>query len=230
MRRKFTPEDLQNESEFELLTEVSHQKLREFVVEQIIEEKYVIQIYSIYQGIMMMLFIFLLTRGIILSIKGHSETLISIGLAVAFSFSALIVIHELLHALAYLITGARRISFGVIPKKFIFYALADRQVIAPKAFHIVALAPLVVVKLICIIGFVEFYNQQLMYFLLSVMCLHSLFCAGDVAMLAYYRIHKEKEIYNFDNKSEGKTYFYSRINKEKIKAKVKSKTLQNQYL
>ena len=210
MSRKLTPEDLQNENEFELLTEVSHQKLREFVMEQITEEKYVIRIYSIYQVIMVMLFTFLLTRGIVLSIKGHSGILIEIGLSIVFSLSALIVIHELLHALAYLLTGARKISFGVIPKKFIFYALADRQVIAKRAFHIVALAPFVVVKLICLIGLIEFYNEQIMYFFLSVMCLHSLFCAGDIAMLAFYRIHKEKEIYNFDSKSEGKTYFYNR--------------------
>jgi hypothetical protein len=210
MSKKLSPEDLQNENEFELLTEVSHQKLREFVVEQIVEEKFVIRIYSIYQVIMMILFAFLLTRGIVLSIKGHSEMLNEIGLSIAFSLSVLIIIHELLHALAYLVTGARRISFGVIPKKFIFYALADRQVIAPRAFHIVALTPFIVVKIICLAGFVAFYNQQLMYFSLSVMCLHSLFCAGDIAMLAFYRIHKEKEIFNFDNKSEGKTYFYSR--------------------
>ena len=210
MRTRLTPEDLQNENEFELLTEVSHQKLREFVVEQITKEKYVIRIYSIYQVIMVMLFTFLLTKGTVLSIKGYSEMLIEIGLSIAFSLSALIVIHELLHALAYLLTGARRISFGVIPQKFIFYALADRQVIAPRAFHIVAFTPFSVVKIICLAGFVAFYNQQLMYFFLSVMCLHSLFCAGDIAMLAFYRIHKEKEIFNFDNKSEGKTYFYSR--------------------
>jgi hypothetical protein len=216
MRKRLSPEDLKDESKFELLTEVSHQKLREFVVAQITEEKHIIRTYSIYQVVMILIFTFLLTRGIVLSIKGHSETMISIVLAVVFSFSALIVIHELLHALAYLITGARRISFGVIPKKFIFYALADRQVIAPRAFHIVALAPFIVVKLICLIGFIDFYNQQPMYFFLSIMCLHSLFCAGDIAMLAIYRIHKEKEIFNFDNKSEGKTYFYSRINKAKV--------------
>ena len=213
MSKKLSPEDLQDGDEFELLAEVSHQKLREFVVEQIMEEKCIIRIYSIYQVIMMMLFAFLLTRGIVLSIKGHSEILISIGLSTLFSFSALIVIHELLHALAYLLTGARRISFGVILKKFVFYALADSQVIAPRAFHLVALAPFVVVKLICIIGFVEFYDEQLMYFFLGVMCLHSLFCGGDIAMLAFYRIHRGKEIYNFDNKSKGKTYFYSRIKK-----------------
>lgn len=209
-RRKLIPEDLQNESEFEILTEVSHQNLREFIVEQIREEKYIIRIYSGYQVMMIILFVFLLTKSIILSFKGHSEDLAGIGLAVLFSLSALIVIHELLHALAYFLTGSRKISFGLILKKFIFYALADRQVITPRAFHFVALTPFVVVKLICLIGFIEFYNEQLMYFFLSVMCLHSLFCAGDIALLAFYNLHRGKEIFNFDNRSEGKTYFYTR--------------------
>jgi hypothetical protein len=210
MGKKLKPEDLLDQNEFELLTEISHQKLREFVVEQISEEKFVIRIYSIYQLLMVLLFTFLFTRGIVLAIKGYSDLLVNIGLSVAFSLSALIIIHELLHALAYLLTGARRISFGVILKKFVFYALADRQVIAPRAFHIVALAPFVIVKVICLIGIFLFLNQPVVYFFLSVMCLHSLFCAGDIAMLAFYRIHREKEIYNFDDKSEGKTYFYSR--------------------
>ena len=39
MKRRLIPEDLLNENEFELLTEVSHQNLGEFIVEQIREEK-----------------------------------------------------------------------------------------------------------------------------------------------------------------------------------------------
>ena len=210
MGKKLKPEDLLDQNAFELLTEISHKKLREFVVEQISEEKFIIRIYSIYQLLMVLLFTFLFTRGIVLAIKGYSALLVNISWAVAFSLSALIIIHELIHALAYLLTGARRISFGVILKKFVFYALADRQVIAPRAFHVVALAPFVMVKVICLIGIFLFLNQPVVYFFLSVMCLHSLFCAGDIAMLAFYRIHRGKEIYNFDDKSEGKTYFYSR--------------------
>ena len=208
--KKLSPEDLQNQSEYELLTEVSHQHLREFVLELISKGKSIIRIYSIYQVIMMILFAYLLTKGIVLSIKGNQTLLIQIGFSILFSVTALIVIHELLHALAYLATGARRISFGVILKKFVFYAMADQQVIAPRAFHLVALTPFVVVKLICLAGMVQFYNEPLMYFFLSVMCLHSLFCAGDIAMLAFYQLHPEKEIFNFDNKREGKTYFYAR--------------------
>jgi hypothetical protein len=210
MSKKLTPEDLQNDNGFELLAEVSHQELRKFVVEQITKEKYLIRSYSVYQVVMMMLLVFLLTRSIVLAVKGYAEPIIGIGLALLFSFSVLIVIHELLHALAYLLSGARRISFGLNLRKFVFYALADKQVIASRAFHWIALAPLVVVKLICIAGAITFYNEQLMYFFVTVMCLHSLFCAGDMAMLAFYRLHNEKEIYNFDNRSEGKTYFYTR--------------------
>lgn len=212
-RKKLSPEDLQNESEFELLTAVSHQKLREFVVAQIREEKHIIRIYSVYQVMMMTLFVFLLTKSIILTFKGHSEALAGIGWAMLFSVTALVVIHELLHALAYLATGARKISFGLILKKFVFYAMADRQVIAPRAFHRIALTPFIVVKLLCLIGLIAFRNEQPMYFFLSVMCLHALFCAGDIAMLAFYNIHRGKEIFNFDSRSEGKTYFYTRRNK-----------------
>lgn len=211
MGKKLTPEQLETSGEFELLKEVSHKDLRTFILEQVREEKTIIAIYSVYQVIMMMIFIFFLTRSIVLAIKVDSKLLITVGWSITFSFTALIIIHELLHALAYFLTGARRISFGVILKKFIFYALADRQVISKGAFHIVALMPFLVVKLVCIWGMVWFWDSQLMYFFLMVMCLHSLFCAGDMALLAFYRIHSEKEIYNFDNRSEGKTYFYARI-------------------
>lgn len=210
MKPKYTPEDLQDQNNFELLTEVSHQKLKEFVVQQISQEKRIIPLYSIYQLLMVLLFIFLLARSVVMAIKGFHEPILFIGLAAVFSVSILIVIHELLHALAYMVTGARKISFGAIPRKFIFYALADRQVIAPAAFRIVALAPFIIVKITCLIGVAIWFNQQLMYSFLTVMCLHSLFCSGDIAMLAFYNIHKGKEIYNYDDKTEGKTYFYLR--------------------
>lgn len=210
MTKTLIPEDLRNESQFELLTEVSHQQLREFVVELIVLEKKIIRIYSIYQVLMLLLFAYFLTRGIVLSIKGQHEFLVQIALAIVFSLSALIVIHELLHALAYLAIGARRISFGSVLRKFIFYAIADRQVINSRSFHVVALTPFLVIKIVCLIGIIHFYGDQLAYFFITVMCLHSLFCAGDIAMLAFYKLHEGKEIYNFDDKSQGKTYFYAR--------------------
>lgn len=210
MKTKLTPEYLQNSTEFELLAEVSHQELKEFVVAQVNQGKHIIKLYSFYQLAMFLLFLFVLARSIVFGFKSHPEMLVSIGLASVFSVTVLIIIHELLHALAYFITGARKISFGAIPQKFIFYALADRQVVSPNAFRVVALAPFVIVKILCLAGIVIYFNEQLMYFFITIMCLHSLFCAGDIAMLSFYRIHKGKEIYNFDDKTKGKTYFYYR--------------------
>jgi hypothetical protein len=208
--RKLRPEDLQTGEEFELLQEVSHQNLKEFIVEQISTRNRVIGIYSVYQILLMLIFAFFFTRSLVYLLKGHHEPFLYVGLAILFSFTLLIVIHELIHAIAYLLTGSRRISFGFIPRKFIFYALADRQVIATKDFFAVALAPFVAVKMICLAGIAFFWGDTPAYFFATIMCLHSLFCAGDIAMLAFYRIHNDKEIYNFDVQSEGKTYFYIR--------------------
>lgn len=212
MAKKPTPEELQNTDLYELLTEVSHDHLREFVVELITKGKSIISIYSVYQIVMMVIFVFFFTRGIVFAIKGSLDMLLYTGLAVIFSVTVLIVIHELIHALAYLAIGARRISFGTVLKKFIFYAIADRQVIKSRAFHLVALAPFVSVKLICLMGILAYYTHPMVFFFLGVMSLHSLFCAGDIAMLAFYKLHEGKEIYNFDDKSKGKTYFYARKN------------------
>lgn len=214
MKRRLTPEELQNSDEYELLTEVSHDHLKDFVVEQIMEEKYIIRAYSAYQIVMMIVFAFFFTRAAVFAFKGFYEPVIGVGLAIAFSFSLLIVFHELFHAAAYLLTGARKISFGFVPGKFVFYALADRQVIKAGAFALVALAPFALVKLATLAGLIIFFqNQVLLYFFLSVMCLHALFCAGDMAMLAFYNLHRGKEILNFDNRTEGKTYFYIRKQK-----------------
>ena len=212
MTQLLTPEDLRNENQFELLKEISHQHLREFVMELITMEKTIIRIYSFYQVVMMTLFAFFLTRAIVFSAKGYHLLLEQIGWAILFSLTALIVLHELIHALAYLAIGARRVSFGTVLKKFIFYAIADRQVISARAFHIVALMPFIIVKVVCLLGIILYYGHQMVYFFLTVMCLHSLFCAGDIAMLAFYKFHEGKEIYNFDDKSQGKTYFYARKN------------------
>jgi len=210
MRKRLIPEDLQNESEFELIKVVSHKQIREFVVEQIQKEKFIIRIYSIYQVLMGLVLGYFSINSVILLTKGNSQSFTGTLFGLLFSFTALIIIHELLHALAYLLTGARKISFGVILKKFIFYAMADKQVISSNAFHIVALAPFISVKFICLLVILTTNDTQIMYFSLAVMCLHSLFCAGDIAMLAFYKLNRGKEIYNFDNRSEGKTYFYSR--------------------
>lgn len=213
MKTQLTPEDLIKNDNFELLAEVDHRNIKQFIFEQITKEKHLIRLYSAYQISMIALFIFLLVKAIIQSSSGMNSALINIGYALLFSFTALIILHELIHALAYRMQGAHNITFGAIWKKFIFYAAADKQVIDYHTFKVVALAPFVAVKLVSLILAIYFWMTPFAYFFMSLMCIHSLFCAGDIAMLAFYKLHPEKEIYNFDDLSQQKTFFYHRKEK-----------------
>ena len=207
---KLTPEDLTDENTYELLAEVEHHRVKSFVLEQITSDVRLIRVYSVYQVLMVLLLVFLLGKAAVLYHRGMSDALIQMGYAVLFSFTILIILHELIHALAYWLCGVRNLRTGAMLKKFIFYVMADREVIGFKAFQAVAFAPLVAVKLVCLVLGVLYWSTPYAYFLFSVMGIHSLFCAGDMAMLAFYKINADKEIYNFDDMDTGKSYFYSR--------------------
>lgn len=205
-----TPQELKNSEQFDLLAEIEHNKVKRFIIEQINFELKLIRWYSTYQILMIVLFISLLIRAISMHNRGMDEPFLFIVYAVIFSFTILVIVHEFSHAVAYWFTGAKNLKAGAIWKKFIFYVVADKQVIDYSSFKLVALAPLVMIKLLSLVLSVWFWKTNSVYFFLSIMCIHSLFCAGDVAMLAFYKTHADKEIYNYDDVSEGKTYFYYR--------------------
>jgi len=213
MKTILTPKELIDSDEFELLEEVDHRNIKQFVFEQIMKEKHLIRLYSAYQISMIALLIFLLVKAVIQWSSGMNSPIQNIAWALLFSFTVLIVLHELIHAVAYWLQGAGKITFGAIWKKFIFYAAADQQVIDHDSFRLVALAPFVVVKVLSVALAIYFWSTPLAYFFMSLMCIHSLFCAGDIAMLAFYKLHPNKEIYNFDDLSQNKTFFYYRKEK-----------------
>ena len=208
--KKLTPDDLNDPARFELLAEIEHRQIKRFILEQINPSLRIVRIYSAYQVIMILTLIFLITKAVISYSRGLSGPVQQITYAVVFSFTALVIIHELLHALAYRICGARRLKAGAVWKKFVFYVMADKEVIGFKAFRIVAYAPLVVVKLTCLLLGVLYWYTPYAYFFFSIMCIHSLFCAGDMAMLAFYRAHTGREIYSYDDPARGKSFFYAR--------------------
>ena len=208
MKHRLTPKDLIEGEEFELLAEVDHLHIKQFITEQIVNEKKLIHQYSVYQIAMIALFVFLLVKAIFSYTSGISQPLWTIGASLVFSFSLLIILHELIHAVAYRLVGTGKVQFGAIWRKFIFYAAVDQEVVDYPSFRIVALAPFVVVKVISIVLALIFWSSSWAYFFVSLMCIHSLFCAGDIAMLAFYKLHPDKEIYNFDDLTQKKTFFY----------------------
>lgn len=207
---KLTPEDLSDESKYELLAEVAHHQIKKFILEQITTKIRLIRVYSVYQVLTLLLLVFLLGKAVVLYSRGMPGSLVQMGYAVLFSFTILIFLHELIHALAYWLCGARNLKAGAMWRRFVFYVMADREVIGFRTFQVVAFAPLVTVKLACLILGVLYWSTPYAYFYFSVMCIHSLFCAGDMAMLAFYSLHEDKEIYNYDDMNQKKSFFYTR--------------------
>jgi hypothetical protein len=206
-----TIDQLRNSGEYELIAQLNHSQIKEFVINQLMQNGKIIRIYMIYQVVMIMTGMFFFTRSVVLAIKGDAVPLYCSLAALVFCFSLLIVIHELLHGIALKMSGAPEVSFGGYLKKFIFYAEADRFVINRKQFAFIALTPLFAVKLITLTGIIILFSQPVLYFLIFVMSAHSLFCAGDIGLLSIFYQNKETEIFTFDVKEEKTSYFYRKI-------------------
>jgi len=208
-----TPEQIQHGPGYKLVARISHDNIKAFLLEQFSGGSRLAKRYMIYQTIMGVVLAGLLVYSIVTFFKGSKMELEWFSLAVLISFTALVVIHELLHAAAFLITGVKNISFGANFWRFIFYVQADREVIQKKQFRFVALVPFVVVNLVTAAGalWCIWQNSPAVILWLSIMAIHSFFCAGDYGLLCLYQNHPDKEIITFDMKHERCSYFYEKI-------------------
>ncbi len=205
-----TIEELHHSEDFELVAELGHSNIKEFVIEQLSEGGRLVFSYMIYQVVMMIVGIFFLTRAIVYAYKGFSEPLIYAIAALIFSFTLLIPIHELLHGMALKIAGAKKIHYGAYLRKFIFYAEADRHVLNKKQFELVALSPFVIVKLLTMTGLLLCFQSPIFYFMITVMATHSFFCAGDMGLLSIF--YRYSNVYTYDVRAEKKSYYFKRRN------------------
>lgn len=204
-------QEIINNPDYQEISSVEHTEVKEFLSREIPDNQGWARVANMYQ----LLGIFSLILGVFKAFMPfyayrESKYLIYLGIGILFSFTVLIVLHELIHALAYLCIGVRKISFGMKLRKFMFYVQADGEVLNYKQFKIVALAPAIVVTVLSLLGMAIFYNQPLFYFFLPIFGLHSLFCGGDFGMLCFYQNRPDQDIVTFDLKEEGKTYFYSK--------------------
>ncbi|HKJ79383.1 MAG TPA: DUF3267 domain-containing protein [Prolixibacteraceae bacterium] len=206
-----TIDELQNDEKYEKLAELSHNQIKEFVINQLSQPSRMITGYMLYQVMMIITGLFFFARAVIFALRGIFDPLYYTLAALVFTFTFLIFFHEMLHGLALKITGAKKLSFGAYWKKFIFYAEADRHVLNRNQFKLVALTPLVVVKSLTAIGILLFFAHPVFYFFIFVMSAHSLFCAGDIGLLSIFYRYKNEAIFTFDVKAEKRSYFFKRV-------------------
>ncbi|NQU86579.1 MAG: DUF3267 domain-containing protein [Mariniphaga sp.] len=201
--------ELNNEIDYELLAELKHTSVKEFVLNQIKGGSRIIRFYLIYQFVMISLGMLFIGLSVVNAFDGNSINLYYTMAALISCFSVLIVIHELIHGLAFKSVGTPRVTYGAILKQFVFYAEADKFVLNRKQFTIVAMAPLIIIKLISIIVILIFLFHPVAWFFVVFMSIHSLFCAGDVALLSFFYKYPE-EVFTYDLKSEKVSYYYRR--------------------
>lgn len=204
-----TYEELINDPNYEKLDSFSHKNIKHVVMKEMGDGGSWASVSNIYQSIGLIAIIYGSVRAFLPFFKhGKFDNLVGLAGGVLFSVTLLIILHELIHAFAYKLVGAKKLSFGMRLRKFLFFVLADRQVFCLQQLKKVALAPTVIIGLISVTGMVLTFNQPMFYFFLSVFGIHSLFSGGDFGLLSYFENRKEKEILTFDVKEEGKTYFY----------------------
>ena len=112
------------------------------------------------------------------------------------------VIHEFVHAIAFLLSGAPKssIKFGAIPKKMILYCTTTKP-LSPKCYKIALIAPLIVLGIIPIVISTILLNYPYC-FLFSIMISGA---AGDVLMFLELLKHKDAKLI-IDHPSEPAFY------------------------
>jgi len=212
MKYNLTPEELISNPDYSLVEEVSYDDLKAFLIKEIGKKGLIMTIYGVFQGIAVGVIFFIISLFTVNLIKhgtSLTELIVSVS-TVILSFILIIPIHELIHAAAFLILGKRNIGFGAQWKKFLFYAESDRQVLNHREITIVALAPLVVISVICI--FLILLNFSFIPSLIFVITafVHLLVCGGDIAIVSFFFRNKSKELYTFDDRKLKKTYYFEK--------------------
>ena len=130
------------------------------------------------------------------------------GLAFVALFLVILPLHELLHALAYRLAGARDIRWDYSLRMAAVWVIAHRFVATAGPFIFVALAPFVVLNTLLIAGAIAL--PKLAVFLLFVLLWHLHGAIGDWSLLNFIWIHRHRGFWTYDDAESGTSYFYGR--------------------
>lgn len=201
-------ETLQSDPAYQLIFELGFQDIIPFVMAQIKKR-------SLFPWLYFAINLGMLILILILSIKGFNdqslhwkELIINAVTGIVAGSILIIPIHELLHALAYLILGARKIIFGADLSQLIFYVTADRYPVSGNQIHLLTMTPFVVINLaVAVLTGLVFPGALLFagFFLLS----HNMMCIGDFAISGFISGQRGR-VYTYDEPERKMSYFYEK--------------------
>lgn len=207
---RITHSELENSPHYRKIFEITHEDLIVFVSEHIKPDNLPLRIFYLC-NLPILAYIFYKIYYIIFIAPLNWIYLISIILLSFVVFAAVIIpIHELLHALAFKILGAKKISIHAQWEKMLFYAIADKFVMNSREFIFLALTPFVIINSALIAG-ICFLHAEFKVAALVFLFFHLTGCIGDFALLGYLYKNRKSVILNYDDKELQKSYFYEEI-------------------
>ena len=102
-----------------------------------------------------------------------------------------VVPHELLHGLAYKLTGAPRVAYGADFRKLVFHASAPDHVLTARQLYFVALVPLVVLTAVMAVA-LAVSGGWWWWFWFGLVLTHTQGCLGDLALVSYFVRHRAR--------------------------------------
>jgi hypothetical protein len=201
-------EDLYDQNKYSLFLTVSYKNLIDFVFEYLKRKSLFIYLFWLVCFIFLVIAVFIRIK-----ISGHyplTQIILHSALGMVLLPIICIPLHELLHAIPFLLTGAKNIRVGMDLRQFLFYVSAHRYVASPLQFWIVALTPFVIISglMIFLINILPGIWQ---WTLSSFLFAHATMCAGDFALLNLYYINRHKKIYTWDDVDKREAYYYEKL-------------------
>lgn len=195
-------------NEHMLLEKVKHDDIKEFSKNQLAEKGFFKSLYTI--SLFVTAFLLAGVVGYAVSMLIFEQetitNLIQIIPGLLFSFTLVIIFHELIHGLAYKLVGAKKVYFGAMLSKFVFYAGSDQETFNGFQYRFIAISPFITVNTIGIIALIV--APEYFVFTLTVLFIHTLFCGGDFAMLNFIQKHDLSKIHTRDSREKRETYYY----------------------
>lgn len=199
--------DLHNAEKFALIESFKHTEMKEFLSGKKDSPKYTT--YWVYVTVLMLLFTLfsgVLTWSVLKLVDGYGKWFVQIGYGVLFAFTVLIPVHEIFHAIAYRLTGAKNIYFGMVWKKFVFYAASDKDVVNGRQYCFIAILPFIMITTLSIAAIL--IDLTLLPFFCTIVFFNTLFSGGDFLLINLISAYKFNEVYTYDDRLNGSSYIY----------------------
>ena len=202
-----TVEEILGNENYQMLHKLHYDSIIGFVFKNIKKKTLGSAVYLLSLVILIILILIVSIQAFSTYSMSFKEYILAFSCGFIIGSFLIIPFHEIIHALAYRLVGARKPRFGVDFKQLIFYVAADKFVVGRIEFYWVALAPFIIINLIISSVFV-FLNIHYQLIALYFLFFHNLMCIGDFAMISFFHLHPKKKLFTFDILKEKTSYIY----------------------